>query len=190
MPSTKPNEFRDLPQGSCHALRPTDVLQPVFNALLASYASAEARVPLELSFCLPSRIGPCLVTVSLKSPSDQKTPHMRSVRGGLAPRQLRLVLGHMNENLSRPIAMAALSEVAGLSVSHFQRAFKESTGTAPCAYITQLRIERSKAMIRNTTESLAQIALACGLSDQSHFSRLFRKVVGATPTQWRNATRT
>jgi AraC-like DNA-binding protein len=85
--------------------------------------------------------------------------------------------------------IAELSTLAGLSSSHFQRAFKDSVGRTPCSYVSQLRIERSKLMMRDTTQSLSQIALACGFSDQSHLSRLFRKCVGATPTQWRRATR-
>ena len=177
------------PAETC-GLRPIDVLQPVFNALLASYASVDANVPLELSFCLPSGVGPCLLTVSLRSSSDERTRHVRCAKGGLTPRQLRLVFAHMNQNLSRPIAITELSEIAGLSGSHFQRAFKESTGHPPRAYLTRLRIERSKVMMRETAEPFSQIALACGLADQAHFSRLFRRVVGATPTQWRHATST
>jgi AraC family transcriptional regulator len=178
------------PHGGERALGPVEILQPVFKALLASYVSAEASAPLEMSFCLPSPAGPCLLTVCLKSPGDGKRLQVRSVKGGLTPRQLRLVLEHMNENLCRQIAMSELSRTAGLSRSHFQRAFKVSTGYAPCAYIAQLRIARAKAMMRETAEPFSQIALACGLSDQSHFSRLFRKVVGATPSQWRHACRT
>lgn len=169
-------------------LQQIELLKPVFNALLSSYATVDTIVPLELSFCLPAPGGPCVLTLSLRPPGERKPRHVRPRNGGLTPRKLRLVHEHMNANLSKPIAIGELSEIACLSPSYFRRAFKESTGCAPHAYITQLRIERSKTLMRDTADSLSQIAAACGLSDQSHFSRVFRRIVGPTPRQWRHAS--
>jgi AraC family transcriptional regulator len=78
-----------------------------------------------------------------------------------------------------------LSEVARLSTSYFSRAFKISTGKSMHEFIVRRRMERAQELMLTTNASLCQIALACGLCDQAHFSRLFRRVVGMSPSVWR-----
>jgi AraC family transcriptional regulator len=75
-------------------------------------------------------------------------------------------------------------------VSHFCRAFKESFGTTPHMQIIRLRLELAQRLMLTTAEPLSQIALACGLADQAHLSKLFRREVGETPRSWcrRNLT--
>lgn len=107
------------------------------------------------------------------------------VRGGLACWQLRLIAAHVEANLASNIPIASLSEIARLSNGHFCRAFKISTGDTPHTFITRKRIERAQRMMMTTTDSLSQIACACGLTDQAHLTRLFRKFVGETPLVWR-----
>jgi AraC-like DNA-binding protein/thioesterase domain-containing protein len=75
-----------------------------------------------------------------------------------------------------------------LSTSHFSRAFKRSLGSAPMAYVSTRRVERARHMLTSTQASLTEIALACGFSDQPHFNRLFRRVVGMSPGRWRRSS--
>ncbi|THK35807.1 AraC family transcriptional regulator [Ensifer sp. MPMI2T] len=72
-----------------------------------------------------------------------------------------------------------------LSVSHFSRAFRDSFQETPYAYVLRCRVARSKEMMATTNEPLAQIALSCGMADQAHFSRLFRRLTGESPSHWR-----
>jgi AraC-like DNA-binding protein len=67
------------------------------------------------------------------------------------------------------------------------RAFKESFGCAPHAFLIRRRMERAQGLMLTTDEALGQIALACGLADQSHLTRLFQKWVGESPAAWRRA---
>jgi AraC-like DNA-binding protein len=107
--------------------------------------------------------------------------------GGLAPWQVRRLKTHMEENLGGAIYCEDLARLVRLSVSHFMRAFKESFGCAPHAFLIRRRMERAQGLMLTTDEALGQIALACGLADQSHLTRLFQKWVGESPAAWRRA---
>jgi AraC family transcriptional regulator len=106
-------------------------------------------------------------------------------RGGLARWQARRVLAYIEANLGSKLGVSELAALVGLSESHFSRAFSRAVGRSPMAYVTASRIERAKLMMRSTTESLSNIALACGFADQPHFSRAFRRWAGVSPGAWR-----
>ncbi len=107
------------------------------------------------------------------------------VRGGLAPWQERAIGRYILQRLDDPLRVKELAAQISLSVSHFCRAFKESFGTTPHLYLNRLRVERAQRLMLTTSEPLIQIALACGMADQAHFSKLFRRAVGDTPSSWR-----
>lgn len=106
-------------------------------------------------------------------------------QGGLAPWQIRAVHDHVQTHLTEPLPMGALARLCRLSVSHFARAFKVSLGVTPHSFIVRQRLERVKELMLATRTPLAEIALACGLSDQSHMTRLFRRLEGCSPAAWR-----
>jgi AraC-like DNA-binding protein len=107
--------------------------------------------------------------------------------GGLAPWQVRRLRTHIEENLGGTIYCEDLSRLVSLSLSHFMRAFKESFGCAPHTFLIRRRMERAQGLMLTTDEALGQIALMCGLADQSHLTRLFQKWVGESPAAWRRA---
>jgi AraC-like DNA-binding protein len=111
----------------------------------------------------------------------------RRVGAGLAPWQARRVAAHVDENLGFSITIDHLSTIAGLSSSYFCRAFKDTFGDPPHAYIMRRRVERAQTLMLQTREPLSQIALACGLSDQAHLCNLFRRLVGQSPSHWRRS---
>ena len=105
--------------------------------------------------------------------------------GSLSARQAERVLAQIEARLDLPLRLAELAATARLSSSHFCRAFKVSFGHPPHAYVMRMRVERAKRLMLDDTTSLAEIALSCGLSDQTHLSRMFRKIVGESPNAWR-----
>ena len=107
------------------------------------------------------------------------------LRGGLAAWQAKHVIAYIEENFSRRICVADLASIVQFSISHFSRAFSCSFGQPPRAYVTLRRIRHAQFIMLNTREPLAQVALDCGMSDQAHFTRVFRKVVGISPSLWR-----
>ncbi len=117
-----------------------------------------------------------------------KFPHDGSpsiARGGLAPWRKRKVQDYIQHGLAGPLLVADMARLVSLSPSYFCRAFKESFGEPPHAYLIKMRVERARTLMRTTSDSLSQIALACGLADQAHLCRCFRQVTGATPGAWR-----
>lgn len=106
-------------------------------------------------------------------------------RGGLSPVRTHRVCEYISSNLDQTIRLEVLAEIAGLSVQHFSRAFKQSLGIPPHCYVLQRRIERAQHLLQNTRRPLSEIALAAGFSDQSHLTRHFRRSVGVAPSALR-----
>jgi AraC family transcriptional regulator len=105
--------------------------------------------------------------------------------GGLAHWRTKRALAYIEAHLGTKIDSAEVADCVALSKSHFSRAFKQSVGCSPMAYVSARRIERAKLMMISTRERLSDIALACGFADQSHLNRYFRRIVGITPGVWR-----
>lgn len=109
------------------------------------------------------------------------------VRGGLAPWQVRRVQAHIECNLTKTMRIQELADVVRLSRFHFSRAFRASVQQSPHDYVMGRRVARACALMLTTRNSLCDIAIECGLADQAHLNRLFRKAVGETPGNWRRA---
>jgi AraC family transcriptional regulator len=127
-------------------------------------------------------------------PAGTELPHLprdaavaRPVASGsLAAWQVKRVLLHIEMNLETALQVSDLAAIARFSVSHFARAFRVSFGQPPHTYVMARRIERAKRLLLSEKPlALAEIALCCGLSDQAHLSRMFRKLVGESPAAWR-----
>lgn len=124
----------------------------------------------------------------LESVEGISPQHSQNVaRQGLAPWQIRRVLAHIEANLSTPIRNKELAAIARLSTFHFAVAFRNSVGEPPHTHIIRRRVERAQGLMLSTDRSLSDIAVECGLADQAHFTRLFRKIVGESPAAWRRA---
>jgi AraC family transcriptional regulator len=106
-------------------------------------------------------------------------------RGGMPRWQAKIVATYIDEHCGESISSADLIALTDLSSGHFFRTFKATFGAAPFAYIARRRIDRAQQLMLTTNEPLSQIALACGLCDQSHLTRLFRRIVGMSPRRWR-----
>ncbi|WP_170937312.1 MULTISPECIES: AraC family transcriptional regulator [Rhodomicrobium] len=130
-----------------------------------------------------------LQTERARNGAELEQPAEGPARGGLAPWQVRRVISHIDAHLDSQLTGNELAGIATLSNGHFSRAFKESTGQTPHAYVTRRRIQRAQAMMLAGDEPLCQIALTCGFADQAHFSRLFRRLVGVSPNGWRRERR-
>lgn len=108
-----------------------------------------------------------------------------SVRGRLAPWQVRRATELLMANIDGDISLAELAAECQLSASHFARAFKGSTGKSPHRWLIEQRVGRSKVLLSKRELALADIALECGFSEQATFSRTFKREVGTSPGAWR-----
>lgn len=109
----------------------------------------------------------------------------RVVVGGLAPWQVKRVKRFIDERISSSISLDDLAQQVKLSTSYFSAAFKASFGVSPHNFIIQRRVQLAKSMMLESDAPLCEIALDCGLSDQAHLSRIFRRYTGTTPSAWR-----
>ena len=107
--------------------------------------------------------------------------------GGLSGVQCRLLIQYVDENLDRNISLADLAGVVQLSVFHFMRKFRAEFGCPPHAYVTQRRIEHARRQLARRDIPLKVVAANCGFADQSHMTRLFRRLLGTTPAEYRRS---
>lgn len=153
-------------------------------SLLAPLVGEAAAIPDEDRDAARSKPG--RVVAILQADADRTRPIARQTAlGGLAPWQARRAALHIDAHLERRLALSELAAVAGLSASYFSRAFKVSFGAAPHAYVLRRRVERAQAQMLMTSDPLSRIAVDCGFADQAHLSRVFRRLVGRTPHDWR-----
>lgn len=106
-------------------------------------------------------------------------------RGGLGPAQLRRVTVLMEQRLPKAVLLKDLADMVGLSEAYFARAFKASTGASPHRWYLAAKIREAQKALLETSDTLAQVALANGFADQSHFTRAFRTITGYSPGAWR-----
>jgi AraC family transcriptional regulator len=111
------------------------------------------------------------------------------VMGGLAPPVLRRAIERLRSDSDTDVSLAALAADAGLSRFHFCRAFKESTGLSPHAWLRQHRLEQAMNMLRDSDASIALVAAELGYASQTAFAAAFRRLTGETPSDWRRRTR-
>jgi len=116
----------------------------------------------------------------------KRSPHLR---GGLSPAALRRVELFVEAGIDRPLPLADLAARTGLSVFHFARAFRVSTGLTPRAFVETRRIARARQLIAGTTQPLAAIAVDTGFGTQSRLTIAFKRTTGFTPAAWRRSGR-
>ena len=109
----------------------------------------------------------------------------RVYRGGLTPARLRKVTELMQAKIEEEITLQELAQCAGLSTAHFSETFRKSTGESPHQFVQRQRVERAKEMLREAEMRVLDVAVACGFKTQQHFARVFRRVCGASPTEYR-----
>lgn len=103
----------------------------------------------------------------------------------LAPTRLRRVIDYINSHIENDLGLDEMAAIAGLATHHFAHVFKATTGTPPHRFILARRVEAARRRLETTTESIAEVAVACGFASQSHFTQVFRRSVGMTPAQYR-----
>jgi AraC family transcriptional regulator len=112
-------------------------------------------------------------------------PVLPIYEGGLPQRQLLHVLDYIHEHLDQDIKLADLAGLLDMSQFHFSHLFKQAIGIAPYQYLLQQRIEQAKQLLKQTDQSITDIALTCGFNSHSHLSKQFRQLMGMTPTAYR-----
>ena len=171
-----------------HLKPPQQVMRDPILYHLGSCLSALLEHPEENNSLLVDHIALSLQSHLYQTYSATPTWNPKA-RGGLAPWQESRAKEAMDANLDKEITIARLACDCGLSTSQFARAFRQSTGCPPHRWLLQRRIKRAQDLLLTSNKTLAEIARACGFSDQSHLTRAFGQTVGTSPGLWRRIKR-
>jgi AraC family transcriptional regulator len=109
----------------------------------------------------------------------------RPIKGGLSEVCRRNVIDFVRSRISRDISLADMASVAGLSTTHFSHMFKKSLAQSPHQFLLHQRVQYAKELLSSLDLRMIDVALACGFKTQQHFARIFRKVCGLSPTEYR-----
>jgi AraC family transcriptional regulator len=112
-----------------------------------------------------------------------------SQRGGLSSRQLKRAQSFVEAHLSENISLTDVAASCSLSAAHFAREFRQSTGLPPHRFLMERRVTRARELLVHTRLPLSDIAMRCGFADQSHLTKVFRRVLGVTPGSLRSSGR-
>jgi AraC family transcriptional regulator len=108
--------------------------------------------------------------------------------GGLSRTECKMVIEFIEKNIGRTISLADLAGLLQLSVFHFSRKFRREFGCPPYAYVLQQRLKHARRQLRNGNVPLKVVAANSGFADQSHMTRLFRRMLNVTPAEYRAAS--
>jgi AraC family transcriptional regulator len=162
--------------------RPQDTL--IRSIALALVGELESEMPNGRIYA-ESLVNTLAVHLLRHYSTDSLVPDLQF--GGLPSHKLRRVADFIEANLEHNLTLAEIAQEAELSLYHFARAFKQTTGMTPIQFLMQQRIERAKQLLARSEMPLSEIALNVGFKNQSHFTTLFRKFTEMTPKAWRNS---
>ncbi len=104
------------------------------------------------------------------------------------PQNIRYLIRYMESNYRLPLSMDDLAAFAGANKHYLSREFRRYTGFSPNDYLISLRIQEAKKLLQTTNRTAAEIAHQVGIHDMNNFTRLFRKKVGQSPSEFRRST--
>lgn len=155
----------------------------LLHAIMVALREPAQHSPLEIEY-----LARALVTgVLAKHAVQRRKPLFADTGSRLGSRQLQRVLEYIDERLSSDISLNELAAVAGLSRTIFIQRFKRSLNQTPHQYLMCARIRRGQELLAKTSLPMTQIALMCGFADHAHFSTVFRRLLGVTPSAYRRA---
>lgn len=160
---------------------------PITSRLLLSAADVlEGNAALDALF--RHQLTDLLATRLLAAHTGSPTTFQPTL-GGLSPKVLLRAIERLRSDSDADVSLDALASDAGLSRFHFCRAFKESTGLSPHAWLRRHRLEQAMNMLRDTDASIASVAAELGYASQTAFAAAFRRLTGETPSDWRRRMR-
>ena len=164
-----------VPQGNIF----DPVIQGIVNALKTDLAAGSPAGRL-----YGESFGTALLVHLLKSSTFRQ--ESSEYLGGLSQQKLKQVLDYIEAHLAEDISLENLATLVGISSCYFSRPFKQSMQISPHQYVIRQRVELAARSLRQPGLGIADIALLCGFSHQSHLNRHFKRIVGVSPNAFRN----
>ncbi|MEP1207680.1 MAG: GlxA family transcriptional regulator [Rhizobiaceae bacterium] len=118
----------------------------------------------------------------IRNGAEGQLPQSAEPGGYSAPDKLRAAIILMEANLEQPVKIAAVADHVGLSQRQLDRMFRQHSGVSPVRYYLDVRLDRARGLVTQTQLAILNVAIACGFSGNSQFSRAYKKRFGISPT--------
>jgi AraC family transcriptional regulator len=168
-------DWEPAPSSGMHEARLSSLLMALYAEQASGYASGRLFV---------DGVEQALASL-LVSRHNGAAPRF-CVEDGLPRSRAKRLVDYIDTHLDSPLRLTDMADCAGYSPSHFSRLFQQTFQTTPHRFVLELRIDRAKALLRQGEHSIFDIALLCGFQTQQHFARIFRRLVGIAPGQFRS----
>ncbi|HMQ59001.1 MAG TPA: helix-turn-helix domain-containing protein, partial [Rhizobiaceae bacterium] len=125
-----------------------------------------------------------VLTDRVRSPSDRQRLPLRA-RLGVQNSKVLSIIELMEANLGEPLSLVEIAGYVGLSRRQIERLFRQEMGRSPARYYLEIRLDRARHLLIQSTMPVVEIAIACGFVSASHFSKCYRELYGRAPQQER-----
>lgn len=138
---------------------------------------------------LVNRICEQALTDRVRNPHDRQRLPLRA-RLGVQNSKILTIIEMMEANLSEPEALTTVAHNIGLSRRQVERLFRQEMGRSPARYYLEIRLDRARHLLLQSSMPIVEVAVACGFVSASHFSKCYRELYGRSPQQERAERRT
>lgn len=133
---------------------------------------------------LVNRVCEQALTDRVRNPHDRQRLPLRA-RLGVQNAKVLSIIEFMEANISEPLSLVEIAEYVGLSRRQIERLFQSQMGRSPARYYLEVRLDRARHLLRQSTIPVVDVAIACGFVSASHFSKCYREMYGKSPLQER-----
>ncbi|MCD2176658.1 GlxA family transcriptional regulator [Rhizobium sp. C1] len=133
---------------------------------------------------LVNRICEQALTDRVREQSDRQRLPLRA-RLGVQNSKVLSIIEVMEKNLAEPLSLLEIADDAGLSRRQIERLFRQEMGRSPARYYLEIRLERARHLLVQSTLPVVEVAVACGFVSASHFSKCYREIYNRSPQQER-----
>lgn len=133
---------------------------------------------------LVNRVCEQMLTDRVRNPSDRQRLPLRA-RLGVQNSKVLTIIELMEANLSEPLSLVEIADAVGLSRRQIERLFRQEMGRSPARYYLELRLDRARHLLLQSTMPVVEVAVACGFVSASHFSKCYRELYARSPQQER-----
>lgn len=125
-----------------------------------------------------------VLTDRVRNPSDRQRLPLRA-RLGVQNSKVLTIIELMEANLAEPLSLLEIAEHVGLSRRQIERLFRQEMGRSPARYYLEIRLDRARHLLIQSSMPVVEVAVACGFVSASHFSKCYRELYGRSPQQER-----
>lgn len=133
---------------------------------------------------LVNRICEMALTDRVRNARDRQRLPLRA-RLGVQNAKVLSIIELMEENLAEPLSLIEIADAAGLSRRQIERLFRQEMGRSPARYYLEIRLDRARHLLIQSSLPVVEVAVACGFVSASHFSKCYREIYNCSPQQER-----